>query len=92
MQLDLRPEIEAMIDEKVKAGYFSSPAAVVEEALRKLDEDHAGRLEEIRSLVRESDEAVARGEFEEYDAEEMPQLAAEISKLGRQRFKDERQK
>jgi antitoxin ParD1/3/4 len=89
MKVSLTPELERLVEEKIKTGMYQTASEVVREGLRLLNErDH--RLATLRRDVRSGFEAIDRGEFEEYDARTTKQLAQEIKQRGRQRLGEEK--
>jgi putative addiction module CopG family antidote len=76
MNVQLTPEMEAMVDVKVKAGEYSSPNAVVEEALALLDRRDQAR-EDIRQKIEAGLESLRQGKGIEGEAA-MAQMLAEL--------------
>ena len=63
MNISLTPELEQMVQAKVKSGRYPSASEVVREALHLMDErDH---LEELRQLIAVGIEQADRGELVE---------------------------
>jgi antitoxin ParD1/3/4 len=73
MQIDLDPQLEAIIREKVASGRYTNAGEVVRDALLQLQERER-RLEELRAAITVADEQVARGEVVEWT----PELHADI--------------
>ena len=66
MKVDLTPELEQLVQGKVKSGRYSSASEVVREALRLLehrDEVFTFRKDEIRTQIEEGWQSAQRGEF-----------------------------
>ncbi len=89
MEVALNPELEELIAEQVESGNYPSPGEVVREALRLLKEQL--ELSErkrgfLRRDVQVGLEALERGEYEEYDTDDIQQLASEIKTRGRERL------
>ena len=63
-----KPELERFIDEKVKAGDFASPQAVVEDALVRMMQDEHALTDEDVSAINDADDEMDRGEHVEFDA------------------------
>lgn len=61
MALTLPPELESMIRERVESGRYPDDVAVIEEALRLLEERE--KTEHLRALLAEAGAEVARGEL-----------------------------
>ncbi len=64
MHIDLPPEYEQMIQEKIAAGLFANSTEVVLDALR-LQEQMNQRLEELRRELRVGEEQIERGEVQD---------------------------
>jgi antitoxin ParD1/3/4 len=65
MNVDLTPELEQLVQGRVKSGRYNSASEVVREALRLLehrDEVFALRKEEIRKQIEEGWQAAKRGD------------------------------
>ena len=73
MNVNLSPQLEDMVREKVASGLYTSASEVVREALRMMeaqDQLHAAQLEQLRQDIREG---LASGEPTPWDAEEIKQ-------------------
>jgi antitoxin ParD1/3/4 len=80
MNINLTPQLEAMVRQKVASGLYSSASEVVREALRLMegrDQLRAVKLEQLRQDVREGLESGSAGELD----------IAAIKLLGRERLK-----
>lgn len=56
MRIDLAPELERLVEEKVRSGAYASPTEVVADALRLLDEldrPQPDDLEDFRAKIEE---------------------------------------
>lgn len=62
MNVSLTPELEAMVDEKVKSGLYTSASEVIREALRLLKRFDETRQRELEALNRKIDEGLAQAE------------------------------
>ncbi len=72
MNVHLTPELEQLVQSKVKSGRYNSASEVVREALRLLeqrDEVFTLRKDQIRKQIEEGWQSAQRGEF--VDAEEV---------------------
>jgi antitoxin ParD1/3/4 len=72
MDVSLTPELEELIDQKVKSGLYNSASEVIREGLRLLKEqDELMRLrhEELRREVLRGHEQAQRGESRPLDVE-----------------------
>jgi Arc/MetJ-type ribon-helix-helix transcriptional regulator len=70
MQVELtKPALAKFVDDKVKAGEFPSPEAVIEDALTRMmaDEDAPLLSEEDERAIEEGDQAIDRGESVDFD-------------------------
>ena len=85
MNISLTPELEQLVDDKVKTGMYQTASEVIREGLRLLRERDQ-RVESLRRDVRAGFEAVERGEFTEYDASNIKELADRIKARGRKRL------
>ena len=73
MNVNLSPQLEDMVRQKVASGLYTSASAVVREALRMMeaqDQLRAAKLEQLRQDIREGLES---GEPTPWDAEEIKQ-------------------
>ncbi len=86
MNVSLTPELEALIQEKVKSGLYHSASEVVRESLRLLherDELRRSRLQELRKEIAIGIEQADRGETTPLDVDA-------IKAQGRKRAKAKR--
>ena len=70
MNVSLTPELEALIQERVRSGRYTSASEVVREALRLLedrDELQRLRLAELRSQVAAGLDSLDRGQAQDGD-------------------------
>ncbi len=88
MNISLTPELEQLVDDKVKTGLYQTASEVIHEGLRLLRERDQ-RVEALRRDVRAGFEAVERGEFTEYDASNIKELADHIKARGRKRLAEQ---
>ena len=84
MNVSLTPELEVLVAEKVKTGMYQTSSEVIREGLRLLKERDE-QVEALRRDVREGFTAVARGEYTDYDANSVKQLAEKVRERGRAR-------
>ncbi len=88
MNVSLTPELETLINEKVKSGNYNSASEVVREALRLLKEQDELKLirrEELRREVMKGVTDIREGRFTVYDSPE--DLSEEIIRRGRAKLK-----
>ena len=91
MNISLTPELEQLVNDKVKTGMYQTASEVIREGLRLLRErDH--RLEALRRDVRAGFEAVERGEYSSFDESNIQELAERVKARGRKRLDEERRK
>lgn len=88
MNVSLTPQLEALVDLKVKSGRYGSASEVVREALRLLDERdqfQSARLTQLREDVRQGLDQTDAGRGNRYAVHGLPGLAADIKAVGRRR-------
>jgi putative addiction module CopG family antidote len=78
VNVTLTPELEALVERKLGAGGYRDATAVVEEALRLLDERDAD--ERLRAELQVGRDQLARGESIVYSAELMEKILEERSR------------
>ncbi len=84
MNVSLTPELETLINEKVKSGNYNSASEVVREALRLLkeqDELKRIRREELRREVMKGVNDIREGRYRTYESGD--ELAEEIIAEGK---------
>lgn len=87
MEVALPQELEELITEQVESGNYPSPGEVVREALRLFKEQLELRdrsLASLRQDVQVGVEALARGDYDEYDASDVSKLASDVKARGRE--------
>jgi len=85
MKVSLRPDMERLVNDKVKAGLYPTPNEVLREGLRLLQQRDES-LASLRSEIQAGFEAIQRGEYEDYDEQSTKTLAADIKARGRARL------
>jgi antitoxin ParD1/3/4 len=85
MNISLTPELEQLVNDKVKTGLYQTASEVVREGLRLLRERDQ-RVEALRRDVRAGFEAVERGEFSDYEESNIKELADRVKARGRKRL------
>ncbi|MFN7948160.1 MAG: type II toxin-antitoxin system ParD family antitoxin [Blastocatellia bacterium] len=70
MSITLTPEQEAVINQKLQSGRYTSATDVIDEGLRLLEEKDQERqkLEELRAEVHKGLEQLERGEYLTFDS------------------------
>jgi len=91
MNISLTPELEQLVNDKVKTGMYQTASEVIREGLRLLKERDQ-RLEALRHDIRSGFDAVERGEFTDYDGGTVKELADRVKDRGRKRLADEERK
>lgn len=89
MNISLTPELEQMVQEKVRSGMYHSASEVIREGLRLLKEQDAIKALRTAQLRKEIDlgiSQVERGQFTDYNTDELQSLAEEIKAEGRRRL------
>jgi antitoxin ParD1/3/4 len=79
MNVNLTPELEAMVRRKVESGLYNNASEVVREALRLMFRDEHERFQRLRAAVTEGFEQAERGETVPYSAELMDRLKREAT-------------
>ena len=85
MNVSLTPELERLVDEKVKSGLYQTASEVVREALRLLN-TRDEQLERLRTNVQAGFEQIDRGKATDYRGTDSRKLAADIKARGRRRL------
>ena len=81
MTMTLSPQIEALIQKKVKSGSFRDATEVVDEAIVQMDErDHQATL---RSLRAEAEAELAQGKYIEWTPDLIDRLIRESEENSR---------
>ncbi len=79
MSVTLPPHVEEMIRERVESGRYGDAIAVVEEAMRRLEEHE--RLERLRALLEVGRQEELRGELITYTPELMDEIYREAAEM-----------
>ena len=79
MSVQIAPQIEAMIQERVAAGMYPDADAVLREAMRLLD-DHE-RLQRLRAKIQIGVDQADRGELVDFTPELIEQLGREAEEM-----------
>lgn len=94
MNVSLTPELESLVNNKVKTGLYNSASEVVREALRLLEEQdriREMRLEELRKEIMKGEEDIRSGRYVTLETkEDFDDFAKQIMERGRQRLADRR--
>ena len=87
MNVSLTPELEEMVNRKVKSGLYNSASEVIREGLRRLQEEDELknlRREELRREVLKGMVQMRNGQFTTYNSGE--ELAEEIIRRGMEKL------
>jgi putative addiction module CopG family antidote len=85
MNISLAPELERVVQRKVKSGQYPNADAFIHEAIQRLveaDEDEQEHASEIRERIAAAERQIDRGEYTEYDETTLRRLPAEIRARG----------
>ena len=82
MTVQLTPEAEALIRQKVESGLYATADEVIEEALRLLDEHD--RLRQLRAKLDVGWEQIERGETIPFTPELVAQMKKDASRMFRE--------
>ena len=77
MNVSLTPELEKLVNDRVRSGMYSSASEVIREALRLLNDQEKLRrqkLEELRKEIQIGIDQIERGEVVEFDARRIKSL------------------
>ena len=94
MNVSLTPQLEQYVKDKVKSGLYNSSSEVVREALRLMGERdmlRQIRIEELRAEIQKGIDQIERGEYTEYDENNIHQLFEDVRRRGKAKLKDLRQ-
>lgn len=82
MNVEIPPRLEALVREKVASGLYDDASAVVQDALRLLDERH--RRDRLRAAIAVGDGQLARGEVVDWTPDLLDRLKDEAAEEDRQ--------
>ena len=91
MNVSLTAELEQLVSQKVSSGLYQTASEVVREGLRLLIERDQ-RTESLHRDIQAGFEAVARGEYTDYDGTTIQRLADRVKSRGHKRLAAERAK
>jgi antitoxin ParD1/3/4 len=89
MNVSLTPELENLVNEKVKSGLYNSASEVIRESLRLLqeqDELKRFRRDELRREIMLGVEAIRNGNYIEVKSSEMDAFAEKLIAEARSEF------
>lgn len=94
MNVSLTPELESLVNNKVKTGLYNSASEVVREALRLLEEQdrlREMRLRELRKEIMKGVEQIRQGDYIEINSdEELREYGENIIRRGRKKLEARR--
>lgn len=73
MNFSLTPQLEIFVRERAESGDYNNASEVVREALRlfkRIEEEHAFKLEQLRLAIAEGDKAVELDQSHVFNSEE----------------------
>ena len=88
MNVSLTPELENLVNEKVKSGLYNSASEVIRESLRLLQEQDMLkeiRRNELRREIMLGVEQIRSGQYTEYKIDELEKFGEEIIQKGKER-------
>jgi antitoxin ParD1/3/4 len=75
MHINLSPEMEQYLQNKVSTGFYSNASEVVRDAIRRMQEEDE-KLAALRAAVQVGDEQLDRGEGVAYTPERLEKITA----------------
>ena len=84
MNVSLTPELERLVNERVKSGMYQTASEVVREALRLLKDHDSQRW--LRNEIQKGIDSIERGEYEDHDEASLKDWAADIQARGMKRL------
>ena len=88
LNISLTPELEQLVNDKVRTGMYQTASEVIRDGLRLLRQRDQ-QLAALRRDVRAGFGAVERGEFTEFGAGNIRELADRVKARGRKRLAEE---
>jgi putative addiction module CopG family antidote len=89
MNINLAPELERVVQRKVRSGQYPNADALIHEALQRLvefDQDEQEHATQIRKRIAAAERQIDRGDYTEYDETTLLGLSAEIHARGLKRL------
>jgi antitoxin ParD1/3/4 len=86
MNVSLTPELEQIVDQKVKSGMYNSASEVVREGLRLLkqrDDDHQAKLNALRAEIQKGTASLEAGRYRDA-SEAMAEIKERLMAMKRQ--------
>lgn len=91
MNISLTPELEQLVNDKVRTGMYQTASEFIREGLRLLKERDL-QVEALRRDIRAGFEAVEKGSYTDFEATDVKRLAERVKRRGRKRLVDEKRK
>jgi antitoxin ParD1/3/4 len=85
MNISLTPELERLVNDKVKTGMYQTASEVVREGLRLLKEKDL-RTEALRNDVQAGFIAADQGRYSSFTEADLPKLVSRIASKGARRL------
>jgi antitoxin ParD1/3/4 len=82
MNVSLTPELEQLVNDKVRSGFYQTASEVVREALRLLSERDQERVR-LHSDVQAGFDQLGRGQSKSYDKTSAHRLVERVTSRGR---------
>ena len=95
MTIILSPEVEKLVQDRVRCGEYDSPDALVGAAVRRIieeDQEEDSHREAVRARVEAAEAEIDRGEYVEYDGDAIHGLAKDVQERGLKRLAAQREK
>jgi antitoxin ParD1/3/4 len=86
MNVSLTPELELLVNAKVKTGMYQTASEVIREGLRLLRERDESRAQ-LRADVQAGFAQIDSGRYSEFDERSTRKLAEDVKARGRRRLK-----
>ena len=86
MNVSLTPDLEELVKRKVDSGAYRSATDVVRDALELLEKRDARKLDALRQEIQHAVGQIERGEFTEYETDQMTELFDKVAAEGRNRL------
>lgn len=89
MNVSLTPELETLVNNKVKSGMYHTASEVIREGLRLLKEQddlRQVRLNQLRKEIEIGAAQIENGQYSDHDADDLQPLVQEMLNEGRTRM------
>lgn len=88
MSITLSPALEALVEDRVKSGFYENSEEVLRQSLLLL-KDRDAETEKLREMIQEGLDDLDQGRYEEYDESTIGELVADVGRRGRERLAEE---